>query len=502
MTTSYAPETSVIEPDTAATGRGHGATGRVIPIALRPPRGDLADDAGLDSLGAGGRTAPDRTGPDLPGPDRTAHERPFPAPDGTPMRPRLTDAVPTRAWYDRTAVRGHRGARRAPSHRRYLIRAMLRCALYIGPLGVVVAAADPLSRVPWPVPTVIMLLGWSAAQALTAVGLPLAGRAGRTAAARQVGGGFAAVAGGWFALIWVAPAALLGPERLLAAVLAVGGLATLATVAGALVTRSEAAVIRWSLPVWLLAAITIAGAWPPHVPGYALLGLAIAAATVRAFRPALVRHARRRPPLTRAELRRGLCYGIIGAAQAGCVALLWRTGPPGATLPAVLPLLAAVPLLAALVAWHTGQVGAGPDGTGGDRAYAGHLRWVTVVTVAGLLPPLAIGLALAAAAYRLPYGLSHAPGARDLVLSLAGGTLLGGVLAVTLLLAARGRTATAATLAAAAPLLTSAAHALPASVAPPLTSDLLPTAVAILAATLLVGLPAVAHTALDHRRTS
>jgi hypothetical protein len=170
----------------------------------------------------------------------------------------------------------------------------------------------------------------------------------------------------------------------------------------------------------------------------------------------------------------------------------------------MLPLLAAVPLLEALIGWHAVQVDAGLDEFDSGTAYARHLRSVTVVTVAGLVPPLAIGVALIAAAYRLPYGLSGLSGAREVVLALAGGTLLSGVLAATLLLAVRGRTAAAAVLAAAPLVLTGtlpvlAGHWLPTAAATP---DLLPIAVTLLAVTHLVGLSAVAHTALDHRRTS
>jgi hypothetical protein len=121
---------------------------------------------------------------------------------------------------------------------------------------------------------------------------------------------------------------------------------------------------------------------------------------------------------------------------------------------------------------------------------------VAIVTVAGLVPPLAAGAALAVAAYRLPYGLSTMAGTRDGVLALAAGTLLGGVFAITFLLAARGRTALAATLAAAPPLVTVAAPLLPL----PLPNRL-PLLVVVLTATHLVGLLTVAHTAADHRRT-
>ncbi|MET0415424.1 MAG: hypothetical protein ABW022_05325, partial [Actinoplanes sp.] len=80
--------------------------------------------------------------------------------------------------------------------------------------------------------------------------------------------------------------------------------------------------------------------------------------------------------------------------------------------------------------------------------------------------------------------------------ALAGGTLLGGVFAITFLLAARGRTAVAAVLAASPPLATAAYPILPLPAAGPL-----PNAVAVLAATHLAGLLVVALTVADQRRT-
>jgi hypothetical protein len=111
------------------------------------------------------------------------------------------------------------------------------------------------------------------------------------------------------------------------------------------------------------------------------------------------------------------------------------------------------------------------------------------------VPPLAAGCGLLVAAYRLPYGFSGVPGARDAVLALAAATLLGGVFAVTFLLAARSRHGIAATLAAIPPV----AAAVLALSAPP--AGLLPAAVAVLAATHLAGLLIVALTAADLRRT-
>ena len=376
----------------------------------------------------------------------------------------------------RGAVRGRRGSRRAPVRRSYLSAALLRCALYLGPLSVAVAAAEPLGRVAWPVPLTVLLLAWTAAQALTSTGVAVARRAGSAAACRLVGGGFAAVAGLWCALVWVAPATLLGGHRALALVIGLGGLAVLATVTAALVTRAEAALVRWSLPCWL----------------------------VRAFRPLVVPGLRERPPrLTRPELRQGAGYLIIGASQAICVGLLWHAGPSGSTTPFWLPLLLAVPILEALIGWHTGQVDAGPDPAGSQ---ARRDRRITLVTLAGLVPPLVAGCALAQIAYRMPAGLDALTGGHSGVLALAGGTLLGGVFAITFLLAARGRTGVAAALAAAPPLATAVLSltGLPVRVGllPQPAAGPLPDAVAVLAVTHLAGLLAVALIAADHRSTS
>ncbi|MBU2662132.1 hypothetical protein KOI35_01295 [Actinoplanes bogorensis] len=396
----------------------------------------------------------------------------------------------------RHTARSHR----ARTSRSYLTAALLRCALYLGPLSVAAAAAEPLARVAWPVPLVTLLLGWAAAQALTSTGVSLARRAGTTAAARHVGLGFAVVAGVWCALVWVAPASLVGPDRGLALVVGLGGLGTLATVTAALVTRAEAAIVLWSLPAWVLAAITLAEIQPVGT----LLPAAIVVALVRAFQPVVVAGRRgRRPRLTPAEVRRGGGYLVIGASQAICVGLVWQAGPSGSTAPFWLPLLLAVPILEALIGWHTRQVESGLDAAESGAAYHRHVRSVTMITLAGLVPPFAVGVALALAAYRLPAGLPGFADTQSGVLGLAGGTLLGGVFAITYLLAARGRTGIAATLAAAPPLTAAALPFLPLP-----SSGPLPDAVAVLAATHLAGLLVVAliadtdQTLDDSRRTS
>jgi hypothetical protein len=492
MTTSIAPDriSDLAADDGPHTDGPH----TVVTLARQlPPDAVLDEDeviAAIESLGIG---------------DRTARER-----YGMPSVFSLGDAVLTHLRYGRAALRPRHGVRRAPARSRYLVAALLRCALYLGPIGVAVAAGGPLTLVPWQVPAAALLVGWAAAQALAGLGAAVSRRAGPGPAVRLLAAGFGATGGLWCALVWVAPTSVIGPERLLAAVIGVGAVASLGTVTAALVTRCETAVVRWSLPIWLLAAVTVADGWSAGVPTTALLPAAILLAASRAYRPVISRPVPRAAALATADLRRAGSYLVIGAAQAGCVILLRHTGAGGTPPPAMLPLLAAVPVLEALVGWHAAQLDAGLDTFDSEPAYARHVREVTAVTVAGLLPPLAVGTALAVAAYRLPYGLSGATGAREVVLALAGGTLLGGVFAATLLLAARGRTASAAGLAAAPLLLTLAAGAAPvlgpAGTWLPVTAtgtpDLLPIAVILLAVTHLAGLLAVALTALDHRRTS
>jgi hypothetical protein len=386
-----------------------------------------------------------------------------------------------------------RGTRRAPSQATALL---LRCALYLGPLSVAIAAVQPLAGAAWQVPAGTLLLGWSVTQALAAAGAAVARRRGPGAGARLVGCGFAGAAALWCAFVLLAPAAAGGGSPAAAAAIGGCGLATLATVTAALVTHAEVAVVRWSLPCWLLAAVGLAGmigdTLAARVPVTSLLPFAIALAAFRAFRPALGRAATLG---LRADDLRGVAGRLaLGVGQAGCAVLLWRVGPPAATSPAVLPLLAAVPVLEALIGWHRRQVEAGLDVAESDEEFRRHVGGVNVVIIAALLPPLAAGVALALGAYRLPAGIE---GAREGVLAFAGGILLSGVLAVTLLLAARDRTVVAALLAVAPSL---AAVATP--LVPALPPNPLPTVVAILAATHLVGLLTVAQTAADPRRTS
>ncbi|GAA2904920.1 hypothetical protein Acy02nite_54940 [Actinoplanes cyaneus] len=401
-----------------------------------------------------------------------------------------------------TSLSGEQQPAEKPKRRIFLMPVILRCLLYLGPVSVAVAGAGALARVAWPVAAGTLLLGWSAAQALTSMGVTVARRAGPEAAVRLIGAGFAAVTALWCALVWISPGELLGPDRLLAASVGAGGLATLATVTAALVARAESAVILWYLPCWLLAAAALAGdagmGWAHWVPVETLLPATVVTVLVRAFRPAVVPGRRCRiPRLTAVERRRGIAYLVIGVSQALCVALLWQAGPDVTPSLVALPLLLAVPMLEALIGWHTARIDAGLDSAQSVGELDRHVRNVTAITLAGLLPPLAAGGALALAAYRLPYQLSHLGATQPAVLALAAGTLLGGVFAITFLLAARSRTGIAATLAAAPSLATLALPLLPQPDAGPL-----PLAVAVLAATHVAGLLIVALTAADLRRTS
>src|SRR5690349_3373759 len=245
--------------------------------------------------------------------------------------------------------------RRAPALSRVLLR---RCALYLGPLSVVVAAAGLLGRLPWQVPAGTLVLGWSAAQALAAVGAGVARRAGAGAGTRLVGAGFLAAAALWIGLVLLGPSAVGGAAPGRAIAVGICGLGSLASVTAALVSRNEAAVVRWSLPCWLLAAVAVAGAigdtWAARVPVTLLLPIAVAAAALRAFRPAFRRTATL--VLRGDDLRGAVGRAVLGAGQAASAVLLWRAGPPAATSPAVLPLLAAGPVLEALIGWHRRQV--------------------------------------------------------------------------------------------------------------------------------------------------
>lgn len=191
------------------------------------------------------------------------------------------------------------------------------------------------------------------------------------------------------------------------------------------------------------------------------------------------------PSLVRGRVARAL----IGLVEAAAVALVWWTAP------ALLPLLVAVPLAEILVAWHRSRATAGLDGYEDLRAFRREVRGLATVTVGALVPPLVVGAALGAAAYRLPYRLSAHPHARDLVLGMAAALLLGGLLAVTGLLCARGRPVAAAVVAA-APLAGTAVVTWLLHAAVP-GASVLPGTVAAIGVAYLLGLVLAAHATFD-----
>ncbi|MFC0530172.1 hypothetical protein [Phytohabitans kaempferiae] len=322
---------------------------------------------------------------------------------------------------------------RAPRPVPYVRAALRRSALLLTPVVCALAAADELARVGWAVPAVAAVLGWAGAR----------GRAYAAAGALLT----AAACG-------LAPATLAGPDRGLAVAV---GLTGYALVAGA---RTG---LRWAVPAWLAAGALLAGLWDrvEVLPVAAALLLA-AALRIRAHAP--------------------VTGVLVALCQGATAVLVWRAAPDAAVL------ALGVPLLVFVVCWHEARAATATDAHDDLRAFHAEVRDLGTVTVGALVPPLVAGVGLGAAAYRLPYLLSSHPGARGLVLGCAAVLLLGGVLALTTLLAARGRRLAAAALAA-APL-----GALVAG------GTLLPTTVAALAATYLAGLVLAAHAVFDPER--
>lgn len=361
------------------------------------------------------------------------------------------------------ADRAHQMARLAAQERRpprpapYVGQALLRCSLYLTPVLLAAAAAEPLGLVPWPAPAAALVLGWAGGQALAYLGHLVGAHHGPGSATRLLAAGFGALAAAWSGVLALAPAAVLGGQRPMAYAITLMELAYFAAVATALVTRSERAVLLWTLPSWLAAGAALTGRWPEQWPvdiQWVLAGT-IMLTVGRAFR-----HIATPGPATGgvrpgvADLARAVAYLLIGAGQAVAFVLVWRAAPGGsATAPAALPLLAAVPLLEVFVGWHTARLSVGLDAYDDHRAYRGHVRQVAMLTVGVLTPPLLAGIALATASSRLPFQLVHHPDAAALALALATGVLLAGVFAVVLLLATRRRLGAAAALAAAPNLL-------------------------------------------------
>jgi hypothetical protein len=403
--------------------------------------------------------------------------------------------------------RAHQMARLAAQARppastdRFIGQALLRCALYLTPVLLAMAAAAPLGRVPWPAPAGALVLGWSCAQALAYLGHAVGAHRGPGPATRVLAAGFVSLAAVWSVLLALIPAALVGGDRATAYAITLIELAYFAAVATALVTRAEPAVLAWTVPSWLVAGVAIADRWPAHWPvrmEWALSG-AIALTVLRAFRHIGARATGTGVRVGLGDGARAVAYLLIGLGQALAFVLVWRAAPGGAAgPPAALPLLAAVPLLEVYVGWHTARVAVGLDAYDDHRAFRRHVRRVATVTIAVLLPPLFTGVAFGAAAGRLPLRLSDHPDVRNLVLALASGVLLAGVFGVVLLLATRRRLGAAALIAAAPVTLSAGLNRY--GPPPGLSSDaLLPITVGVLAAVYALGLATVTYALVDPR---
>jgi hypothetical protein len=378
----------------------------------------------------------------------------------------------------------------------YVGQALLRSTLYLTPVLLATATAVPLGRVPWPAPAAALVLGWSGAQAMAYVGHLVGAYRGPGPATRVLLVGFLGLGTAWSAALALAPARLVGPDRPMAYMITLVELAYFAAVATALVTRTERAVLAWTTPSWVVSVVAIGGWWPDDAPvDHEPVVVATIALTVGcAFRHVGTRATGRGVPVSLADARRALAYLLIGLGQALAFVLVWRAAPGSATAPpAALPLLAAVPMLEVYVGWHTARVSVGLDAYDDRHAYRRHLRWVATVTIGVLVPPLFTGIALTAAAPRLPMRLSDHPDARALVLALASGVLLAGVFALVLLLATRHQLVAAVGLAA-APV--TAAVCLTAA-GPP--AGLLRNTVSALAAAYVVGLALATYTLFDPR---
>jgi hypothetical protein len=405
--------------------------------------------------------------------------------------------------------------------------ALVRSALHLTPMAMVGAVGGPLDRVPWPVAAGVLVTGWSSAQPLAYLGHLFAARSGPRRAVRALLTGFAVVTAAWAVLLAVAPPRLVGPDLPLAYGVSLAQLALFSAVTTALVTGAEAAVLRWVVPSWVLVGATLAGAWPDSWtfgPALAMLG-GVLLICWRAYRPAFARSGAARPSSSGlrpgwADLGRAFAYLLVGLGQSSAFALVWLSGSDPAAAsgmvlpPATVPMLLAVPLVEILVNWHVTRASDGLDAYDDRHAHRRHSHKLAAVTVTALLPSLAIGLALATSAYRLPFGLSSYAGIRNLVLEVASGFLLTGVFAVILLLTARRRLVTAAVFSVCPAALALVLSASPVAAAGPQASvaslvglhaglpsagDLLPSAVIALLFVHIVGLALTARAVFDTR---
>ncbi|GAA2514064.1 hypothetical protein [Pilimelia columellifera] len=380
----------------------------------------------------------------------------------------LADAVLTHLHRDYRHQLARRAVRAAPPAppRPYLRQALLRAALYLTPLILALAADDALRRTPWQAPAAVIVLGWGTGQLLGYLGHVVAAHRGPGPATRLLGLGFLGVAGAWLMALVSGPAWLLGEEPLITAVVTTTELAFFAAVATALVTRSEAALLRWLTPAIVAAALSMAGWLPPSpLPDDALLLALLVPGLARAWRwlpePA-TGDGGRLGRIAGADLLPAAAYMTIGLAQAISFVMVWRLGPvDGSAAVALAPLVAAVPALELFIGWHSAAHAASLRARD-ENDERDAPRRVRRLAAAALAMPLVLGgtiawLVLAEAASWQASALV-ADADRRLLLAVSAGTMLAGIFGAVLLMSARRRLAAAAALAA-APVLGSVALA-------------------------------------------
>lgn len=207
-----------------------------------------------------------------------------------------------------------------------------------------------------------------------------------------------------------------------------------------------------------------------------------------------------------AQLGAGRGFVALAGCQLLTVWLVWRVGeavaPSGAGPATLVPLLLAVPLAEIWIAGHLRRHTDALTRFDDRDAYLRHLRRSAAATLAAALPPLVAAAALAGTAHRLPYRLSEHPDAPALLLAMAGGVLLAGVVATSWLLAARARPWPAAAVISGAALGTLALHtSVPGLAATSLSGwgQPLPALVVALAIAYVAGLALTAMVLLDSR---
>ncbi|GAA0801175.1 hypothetical protein [Spirilliplanes yamanashiensis] len=303
-------------------------------------------------------------------------------------------------------------------------------ARWAGPAAALVASWPVVRPLGAPAAAALLLVAAPAGTGLGFAAAAVRARAGRAAAARLLAGGFA-VAGA----LWCLASLRFGGTA--AGLVALAGVAALTA---APVLGGVAELLRWGVPLSVLAAVQLTPARLDDGTAARVAAAALVLAAARLLAPAAA--APREPA---GAWRTALAHGLGGLAAAAAAVWLWRTFG----WVAAVPLLAAVPAADALAGWHAAQRARARAAAESVRAYRRRLRRLAVTTAAGLLPLPAVGGALFAAAHRT---------ARDAVLALSAGCLLGGVLTVAAVLAARGRPLLGTTVAAAAPLAASGAY--------------------------------------------